>query len=112
MLNKEIIKAINRKEKKQEYLEEKYMCKLLKKKHLIKLYEQDIEDDVTTIIVTNIEWDAPKDVKLPTEVRIKINEDNDYLLDDWDEEAEEISDWLSDEYGYCHYGFAVEVINM
>lgn len=96
----------------EEYLEEKYMCKLLKKKPLIKLYYSDIEDFVTTIIVTNIKWDAPKDVDLPTEARIRINEDNDYLLDDWDTEAEEISDWLTDAYGYCLFGFCVEVINM
>lgn len=97
-----------------EYLEEKYMRKLLKKKHLIKLYEQDIKEDsdATIVIVTDIKWDAPHHAELPTEVKIRINEDNAYLLDNWYREAEEICDWLTNEYGYCLFGFCVEVINM
>lgn len=55
---------------------------------------------------TNIKWDidledgetyeeALKDCELPTEV--EIPEDM--------SDGEEISDWLSDEYGFCHAGF-------
>lgn len=57
----------------------------------------------------NIEWDATDDdltkeeqedvlAELPTEVEIP---------DDLEDE-DEISDWLSDEYGYCHNGFEIE----
>ena len=57
----------------------------------------------------NIKWDTDGDVKfleeLPTEVEI-----HDYLItDDEDDLLDEISDWLSDEYGFCHDGF--EIVN-
>ena len=42
---------------------------------------------------------------LPTEVEIP-----DYLItDDEDDLLDEVSDWLSDEYGFCHDGF--ELVN-
>ena len=66
----------------------------------------------------NIKWDVTDGAEdmtkedmdeilstLPTEVEIP-----DYLIDD-DEDFDEdyyysdISDWLSDEYGFCHFGF-------
>lgn len=37
---------------------------------------------------------------LPTEVEIPS-----YLITDEDDSLEDISDWLSDEYGFCHFGF-------
>lgn len=58
----------------------------------------------------NIKWDVTdgaeemtqeeiKDIlaELPTEVKIPEGIDED-----------EVEDWLSDEYGYCHYGFDLE----
>ena len=50
---------------------------------------------------TNIKWDIDYDDNnfLPTEVEIPIG-----MTD-----AEEISDWLSDEFGYCHEGFCLEM---
>lgn len=60
------------------------------------------------IIVTNIEWDAPKSANLPEEVIIDICEENEYLLEDIDEYADELCDYLSDTYGYCIFGFNVE----
>ena len=57
----------------------------------------------------NIKWDTDGDMELleelPTEVEI-----HDYLItDDEDDLLDEISDWLSDEYGFCHDGF--EIVN-
>ena len=57
----------------------------------------------------NIKWDTDGDMELleelPTEVEI-----SDYLItDDEDDLLDEISDWLSDEYGFCHDGF--EIVN-
>lgn len=59
----------------------------------------------------NIKWDTDGDIKvfdeLPTEMIIpnKLEElykkDREYAL-------EEISDWLSDETGFCHAGFEIE----
>ena len=57
----------------------------------------------------NIKWDTDGDMELleelPTEVEIP-----DYLItDDEDDLLDEVSDWLSDEYGFCHDGF--EIVN-
>lgn len=64
--------------------------------------------NIKRIITTNIKWDAPKSVKLPKEITIDINEDNEYLLDDIDDYADELCDYLSDEYEYCIKGFNVK----
>ena len=57
----------------------------------------------------NIKWDTDGDMELleelPTEVEIP-----DYLItDDEDDLLDNISDWLSDEYGFCHDAF--ELVN-
>lgn len=59
---------------------------------------------------TNIMWDTdgdneifeklPKEMFVPDELEIIYEEDKEYAL-------EKISDWLSDETGFCHDGFAV-----
>lgn len=64
--------------------------------------------NVKQIIVTAIKWDAPKSANLPKRVVIDINEDNKYLLEDIDGYADELSDYLSDTYEYCHEGFKVK----
>lgn len=55
-----------------------------------------------TVYIYDIKWDKDEDddTELPTEIKheFEYNEDDDKLLDN-------ISDWLSDEYGYCHDGF-------
>lgn len=57
----------------------------------------------------NIKWDTDGDMELleelPTEVEIP-----DYLITyDEDDLLDNISDWLSDEYGFCHDAF--EIVN-
>ena len=57
----------------------------------------------------NIKWDTDGDMELleelPTEVEIP-----DYLItDDEDDLLDNISDWLSDEFGFCHDAF--ELVN-
>ena len=56
----------------------------------------------------NIKWDTDGDMELleelPTEVEIP-----DYLITDEDDLLDDVSDWLSDEYGFCHDGF--ELVN-
>ena len=53
------------------------------------------------MLATNIKWDTDGDIEilddLPTEVEIP-----------YDMEEDEICDYLSDEYGYCVFGFDVE----
>ena len=65
----------------------------------------------------NIKWDVTDGAEdmtkedmdeilstLPTEVEIPS-----YLITDEDDLLDDISDWLSDEYGFCHDGF--ELVN-
>lgn len=55
----------------------------------------------------NIKWDVDEieDLEyLPTEVEIPS-----YLITDEDDLLDYVSDWLSDEYGFCHDGF--ELVN-
>ena len=60
------------------------------------------------IIVTNIKWDAPKSADLPKKNVININKDNEYLLEDINGYADELCNYLSDEYEYCIKGFNIE----
>ncbi len=62
------------------------------------------------IIVTCIKWDAPKSANLPKQIVIDVNEDNEYLLEDIEYYADNLSDYLSDTYEYCHNGFKVKCI--
>ena len=57
----------------------------------------------------NIKWDTDGDIELleelPTEVEIP-----DYLItDDEDDLLDDVSNWLSDEFGFCHDAF--EIVN-
>ena len=63
--------------------------------------------DTVKVKIFNIEWDMDEDddTVLPTEI---VNE-FDYKGDN-DELEETITDWLSDEYGYCHEGYDYEII--
>lgn len=58
----------------------------------------------------NIKWDTDEDMKvlneLPTEMIIP-NELEELYKKDREYALEEISDWLSDETGFCHDGFEV-----
>ena len=67
------------------------------------------EMEETKMKAVNIKWDTDGDMELleelPTEVEIP-----DYLItDDEDDLLDDVSDWLSDEYGFCHDGF--ELVN-
>lgn len=64
--------------------------------------------NVKQIVVTNIKWDAPKSANLPKRVVIDINKDNEYLLEDIEGYADELCDYLSDEYEHCIEGFNVK----
>lgn len=64
------------------------------------------------IIAVNIEWDTDgEDINLPREVEIPsevIPEDAD--IDEYIEGyTEEVEDYLSDNYGFCVFGFNLEM---
>lgn len=62
--------------------------------------------------IKNIVWDTdgefipslPSEFEIPEDVLEEIYEET----EDEGEILDFISDWLSDEYGFCHYGFEVE----
>ena len=57
--------------------------------------------------VWDIDWDTDGvDVELPSVLEVVVPEDS-YACD---EEEEYISDWLTDEYGFCHNGFMYKEI--
>lgn len=62
------------------------------------------------IIVRKIKWDTDGEkVTLPKKIVIPITEKTEYLLEDINGYAENLSDYLSDTYEYCHYGFSAKV---
>lgn len=76
--------------------------------------------------ITNIKWDITDGAEdmtpeensevlesLPKEVYIKAPYANDDILENsglYNELCEEISNYLTNEYGFCHTGFNVEVV--
>ena len=63
--------------------------------------------DTVKVKIFDIEWDIDEDddTVLPTEIEAEF----DYHGDN-DELSDNISDWLTDEYDYCHEGFNYEII--
>lgn len=61
------------------------------------------------IKIKNIKWDiddnenSSTQLNLPTEIIEEFNCDDKEELDDM------ISNWLSDSFGYCHFGFDYEI---
>ena len=75
------------------------------------------------IFVSDIEWDTDdgydgedQELTLPAEIEIPVSEllYEDETQDDIDEEEIEdrVADYLSDQYGFCVYGFHVNSITM
>ena len=59
----------------------------------------------------NVAWDIDEGVELD-EVGLKENFVVDVDIEDVEEDEidDYLSDWLSDIYGYCHFGFDYEII--
>lgn len=62
--------------------------------------------------VVKIKWDTDGNMKilksLPKEIDISDEFDVKDYEDDEDQLLDDISDWLSDTYGYCHFGFEIK----
>lgn len=62
--------------------------------------------------VVKIKWDTDGDMKmlksLPKEIDISDEFDVKDYEDDQDRLLDDISDWLSDTYGYCHFDFEIK----
>lgn len=63
-----------------------------------------------TYLVSDIKWDTDGDEELlktlPTELEVDVDVEEE-VLDDEDAEYT-ISEYLSDEYGFCHFGFSMK----
>lgn len=72
--------------------------------------------EVIAMKIINIKWDTDGDKELlkilPTEIDITEEFDfEEYEIDgEFEKEQllDDISDWLSDTYGYCHFGFEIK----
>lgn len=58
-------------------------------------------EEMTQKEQTELLASLPKEVDLSTEFSVEDYDDEEEMLDD-------ISDWLGDNYGYCHNGFELE----
>lgn len=78
------------------------------------LFVKDKYSTRKCILVTNIIWDAPEDVaeELPQSFEIIITAENEYMLEDINEDAIAVSDFITDETGWCHKGFCTEVVEV
>ena len=73
------------------------------------ILEENELKSVSKIIMSNIKWDADKSANLPKKVVIKIKMNNVDLLEDINGYADNLSDYLSDTYEYCHEGFSIKI---
>ena len=63
--------------------------------------------------VVKIKWDTDGDKELLKTLPKEIDISNEFDVKDYEDDEEQllddISDWLTDTYGYCHFGFDVKV---
>lgn len=62
--------------------------------------------------VVKIKWDTDGDMKMLKSLSKEIDISDEFDVkdyeDDQDQLLDDISDWLSDTYGYCHFGFEIK----
>ena len=62
--------------------------------------------------ITDIKWDTDGDEEilatLPKSVELKGDEFPKEAYEDEESLSEFVSDWLSDTFGFCHFGFNIE----
>lgn len=62
--------------------------------------------------VVKIKWDTDGDKELLKSLPKEIDITNEFDVNDYEDDEEQllddISDWLSDTYGYCHFGFEIK----
>ena len=62
--------------------------------------------------VVKIKWDTDGDMKmlksLPKEIDISDEFDNNDNEDDEEQLKDDVTTWLSETYGYCHFGFEIK----
>ena len=61
--------------------------------------------------VVKIKWDTDGDMKMLKSLPKEIDITDEFDVNDYEDEEQlldDISDWLSDTYGYCHFGFEIK----
>ena len=61
--------------------------------------------------VVKIKWDTDGDMKILKSLPKEIDITDEFDVNDYEDEEQlldDISDWLSDTYGYCHFGFEIK----
>ena len=62
--------------------------------------------------VVKIKWNTDGDKELLKTLPKEIDISNEFDVKDYEDDEEQllddISDWLTDTYGYCHFGFEVK----
>ena len=66
--------------------------------------------------IINIKWDTDGDKELLKILTTEIDITEEFDFEEYESDGEfekeqlldDISDWLSDTYGYCHFGFEIE----
>ena len=62
--------------------------------------------------VVKIKWDTDGDKELLKTLPKEIDISNEFDVKDYEDDEEQllddISDWLTDTYGYCHFGFELK----
>lgn len=62
--------------------------------------------------VVKIKWDTDGDKELLKTLPKEIDISNEFDVKDYEDDEEQllddISDWLTDTYGYCHFGFEIK----
>lgn len=63
--------------------------------------------------VVKIKWDTDGDKELLKTLPKEIDISNEFDVNDYEDDEEQllddISDWLTDTYGYCHFGFEIKL---
>lgn len=87
----------------------KVYCTPEQREELLKLINNGNKIIESKLIVTNIKWDTDgEDIDLPKEMEVELPE----YIDETDEDEvdEYVSDYISDETGFCHYGFDIKEV--
>lgn len=61
------------------------------------------------VLFFDVLWDVEDGVEPPPSEFVADVPDE-YLGDDYDEFVDRLGDWLSEEYGWCHFGFDFRLI--
>ena len=66
---------------------------------------------IERLIVFDVKWDIEDGIDIDENFQATVPFEDDVDFDDEESVSDYLSDWLSDTYGYCHYGFDYNFID-